>query len=41
MIGCDRRECKFKWFHLSCLKLAEFPNVENGTAQTVAKFNDC
>ena len=25
MIGCDREECVYKWFHLSCLKLKTFP----------------
>lgn len=25
MIGCDHKECKYKWFHLSCLKLKSFP----------------
>jgi hypothetical protein len=25
MIGCDHKECIYKWFHLSCLKLKTFP----------------
>lgn len=25
MLGCDREECTYQWFHLSCLNLKTFP----------------
>lgn len=25
MVGCDYKECPYKWFHLSCLNLKTFP----------------
>ena len=27
MIGCDNKECPYKWFHLSCLKLKVTPKA--------------
>ena len=25
MVACDNNDCKFKWFHMSCLKLSSLP----------------
>ena len=25
MVGCDNKECMYKWFHLSCLNFKTFP----------------
>ena len=27
MVGCDNENCKYKWFHLECLKLKSFPRT--------------
>ncbi len=39
MIGCDGNDCKFKWFHLSCLQLVEFPDVEKRYCPGISGFS--
>lgn len=39
MVGCDREECPYKWFHLSCLKLKTFPTSKFWYCPDCRKIN--
>ena len=39
MVGCDNSDCKYEWFHFSCLKLSTVPK-RSGTALIVATISE-